>query len=431
MTDDPCADELRALFVPTPDRLRDIAGAFARAIADGLAGRPSSLAMLPSFLAPPTGGERGLFLALDFGGTNVRALEVELRGRDGPPRVRGVKARLVDPDGRYDHVAASSTAAELFAFLAAHVRAVARPGVRYRLGHTFSFPCAQTARDRARLLHWTKEIRTRGVEGEDVGLLLARALADAGLPDVEPVVILNDTVGTLLAAAHRRADVRVGAICGTGHNACYVEPRHPRTGGPMIVNLESGNFDGAPPTRFDLELDRASERPGEQRLEKMVAGKYLGELLRLVLADLHARGRVRLGGAPVAGPVRGGAVVLGELLAAGDDHATAARALAAACGWNADAAAVRAAQTASACILQRSAAFAAATFAGAVRHIDPELQGSHVVAIDGSIYGKEPGYAAHVQRTLDALGAGARGSITAELQQDGSGLGAAIAAATA
>ena len=40
------------------------------------------------------------------------------------------------------------------------------------------------------------------------------------------------------------------------------------------------------PNRFDIMFDEKSEKPGEQRLEKMVSGRYMGELFALALADV-------------------------------------------------------------------------------------------------------------------------------------------------
>ena len=54
----------------------------------------------------------------------------------------------------------------------------------------------------------------------------------------------------------------------------------------MILNLESGGFMKLVPNRFDTAFDEASEKPGEQRLEKMVSGRYMGELFGMALAEL-------------------------------------------------------------------------------------------------------------------------------------------------
>lgn len=60
---------------------------------------------------------------------------------------------------------------------------------------------------------------------------------------------------------------------------------------PVAINTEYGAFDNErkvlPITPFDREIDKASPRPGQQTYEKMVAGLYLGELLRLILLELH------------------------------------------------------------------------------------------------------------------------------------------------
>ena len=161
----------------------------------------------------------------------------------------------------------------------------AAPGRTYRLGHCFSFPFRQLSRNSGLLLEWTKEIKTRGVVGQDVNYLLSQALQRRGLEYIQPAAILNDTVATLLCAAYLDNDADIGSICGTGYNACFGDLSG------RIINIEAGNFlaDILPVNRYDLELDRRSHNQGQQRLEKMVSGAYLGELFRLMLVDLHLR----------------------------------------------------------------------------------------------------------------------------------------------
>ncbi len=59
----------------------------------------------------------------------------------------------------------------------------------------------------------------------------------------------------------------------------------------MAINCEWGAFDNEhlvlPRTPYDITIDKDSPRPGQQSFEKMIAGLYLGELIRLVLVDLH------------------------------------------------------------------------------------------------------------------------------------------------
>lgn len=115
------------------------------------------------------------------------------------------------------------------------------------------------------------------------------------------VALINDTVGAMIASAYHDPDTIIGAIFGTGCNAAYMESvgaisklATPSSISPetlMAINCEYGAFDNShavlPRTKYDIEIDRDSPRPGEQAFEKMSAGLYLGEILRLVLLDLH------------------------------------------------------------------------------------------------------------------------------------------------
>jgi len=375
----------RALTI-TPAQEDAIARQFAAAMAAGLAGEQSTLKMLPSHLGKPGGHERGLFLALDFGGSNVRVQLVELCGA-GKWLVRGqTAAPLRDPAGAYDHTAAAASEEQLFDFLASQIAPLVGDGRDYYLGHTFSFPSRQPDLGSAILLGWTKEIKTAGVEGREVSSLLAAALARRELAHVRPVAVINDTVGTLLAAAYRDPAADIAAICGTGHNTCYYD-----AGRGTIINMESGNFAALPLSSWDDILDAASGHPGAQRLEKAAAGRYLGEIARLIIAD--------------AG---------GET---GPPYSLTAEDLA---GWLAGPDGPR--RRLAALVAGRSARLVAATFRGVLDHIDPHRKNRHTIAIDGSLYEKMPGYAGMLAAAL---------GISPVLVKDGSGAGAAIAAALA
>lgn len=119
------------------------------------------------------------------------------------------------------------------------------------------------------------------------------------------VALINDTVGAMIASAYNDRETVIGAIFGTGTNAAYMEdvasiPKISAAGlppdTPMAVNCEYGAFDNArrilPLNKYDVAIDQASPKPGEQAFEKMSAGLYLGEIFRLVVVDLHERGRI-------------------------------------------------------------------------------------------------------------------------------------------
>lgn len=412
--------------------LKNIASRFQEAMDIGLAGKSSSLKMLPSFIGSPTGQEQGQVIAVDFGGTNVRVLLVELSGT-GRSRILNMRSfPLKDKLINYDYTAVSASGPALFDFVTGKISEIIPADGMYPLGYTFSFPCRQQGVDKAVLISWTKEIKTGGVEGRDVGQMLRAALENGGLGRVRLQAVINDTTGTLLTAAYSDSATTIGAICGTGHNSCYLESCHPLTNRPMIVNLESGNFDGVQQTRYDILLDQASEKPGAQRLEKMASGQYLGELVRLIVSSLVADGHISNGFEGLFVPysllTEDISAILGDTTPELGDVAAVATAR-----WGITKLKVseyKAIQIIARLVAVRSARLVAATWAGVLIKIDPGLVRRHTIAVDGSLYEKMPGYAEQLANTLVEIFGDKAYQITIRLSKDGSGIGAAIAAAT-
>lgn len=390
------------------EEIAKISTAFCREMQAGLGKKPSSLKMLPSFLDKPSGDEQGCFITLDFGGTNVRVMVVELLGQGK----FCVKKQLVKPlraaDGGYNYVSPTATAQQLFDFLAQEIAAAAKGNLLYGLGHTFSFPCSQQSVNSARLLHWTKEIATQGVEGQDITVLLQEALMRCGIRNVKPLAVINDTAGTLLTAAYQDHDADVGSICGTGHNTCYAQPLS--RGGFMIMNMESGNFNKLVRTKYDVQLDRNSDRPGEQILEKMTSGRYLGELCRLILAEGIHKGAIA---ANLLDDYDCPYSLTTEHMARFIESKEARFNL------------IKVVATA---LLRRSARLVAASYGGIFQHLEASGVERHVVAVDGSLYEKAPGYKEEINNVLQHNFCKGEKMRTVAIK-DGSGIGAAIAAA--
>ena len=89
------------------------------------------------------------------------------------------------------------------------------------------------------------------MEGEDVVILLQKAIERRGDVKIEVCAILNDTTGCLMSSAWRDDRCRVGLILGTGTNACYLEEiqdihtidQNEFTGQKhMVINTEWGAF---------------------------------------------------------------------------------------------------------------------------------------------------------------------------------------------
>lgn len=425
---------LAARFSVTLPMARTIASNFRNEMKSGLAGYPCRLKMLPAFLGKPDGNETGTFLALDFGGTNIRLMLVELLGGRRYRIVRTRSFPLKEPLESCDYTSAKATGETLFDYIAGHIKDFIDHERIYDLGHTFSFPSRQVGTNEACLICWTKEIRTRQVEGEDVNRLLMEALRRNGIENVRPVVILNDTVSTLLAAAYKDADCDIGSICGTGHNTCYLE-RCFKGQGPMIINIESGNFDQLPFTIYDDILDGRSDRPGEQRLEKMVGGHYLGEIVRLAVVDFIEKNMFPIN-LEEDSPLRMPYFIKGEHLSLimADENPGLSKAAA----WCRDCLRINdphwelliSLKTVAEAVSKRAAFLAGATYIGIMDHIGYRCS-NHTIAVDGSLFEKMPGFSDNIAKIIKDLIPEGDLIVKVVKAKDASGLGAAVAAAMA
>ncbi|XP_056140844.1 hexokinase-2-like [Lampris incognitus] len=259
----------------------------------------SPVKMLPTFVrATPDGTEKGNFLVLDLGGTKLRLVHVRM-GED-PRNVQNmgseeyvVSENIKKGSGQqlFDHIASC---------LSKFLDSLKLKQQTLPLGFSFSFPCEQKDIDKAILINWTKSFSCSGVEGKDVVQLLRDAIRRRGGYDIGPVAVVNDTVGTMMSYGYRCQSCEIGLIIGTGTNACYMEKmknvkRVEGEDGQMCINTEWGAFgdDGALKdiqTEFDVALDRTTDNAGFQTFEKMIGGKYLGEIVRLVLVKLAEDG---------------------------------------------------------------------------------------------------------------------------------------------
>lgn len=402
-------------------QLKQISAEFCHQMEQKLAGEAASLKMLPSYLFPAVGLEQGVFLAIDFGGTNVRVLEVYLAGN----RWLQVKRKRIFPlrTSLIDYTAKECTGEMLFDYIASEIADfVGGQDQIYLLGHTFSFPFSQAQANQALLLNWTKEFQTSDVVGRDVTLLLTAALNKRGFDCIMPIAVMNDAVATLLAASYQQPNVTIGSICGTGHNSCYVESN---LGSAGIINLESGNFAGIPLTVWDKMLDSNSECPGEQLLEKQVSGGYLGKLVSLIFAGLiQGQGGGREAVSPLISLTGEG---LSKILSA--TSLTAIAEIVRDYDLELTHEQCQLLTAVISAVVKRSARLVAATFSGIIAHIDPQLQKLHCIAIDGSLYEKMPGYARQLQQALVEIEGSKAKNIRLLLMKDGSGIGAAIGAA--
>ena len=428
-------------FSFTREDLSQIISTFQSEMRRGLAGDRSSIAMRPSFVGRPSGAESGRFVTLDLGGTNVRATVVEIGGG----------ALKVMKHDSFRLASATGSASDLFDPIARFLGEVLEDDGEYSLGFIFAFPMNQTGIRSGRLSKWTKELNFDGVEGNDAVALLECAVADAAgafqvLTRLTVGALANDTVGVLAAGAYLDPRCDMGLIVGTGTNMAVAMPANmtgghlpsaPGRPGEMVINMECGNFDGVRSiqTAYDRRLDAESDSDG-QLLEKMVSGRYLGEIVRLTMLDLASTGRGfgswLDGSSGFNTPYAFTTEHISDIAFDDSEDLTGTAMLLRSLGVSDSTLDDRRRlREIGAAVAHRSARLVASAIAATATYIDPNLENDHIVAADGSVIRGYPGYQAEVQSGLrDILGPRAD-RIRLIYLRDGSGLGAAVVAAVA
>ncbi|PSR84107.1 hypothetical protein PHLCEN_2v5535, partial [Hermanssonia centrifuga] len=307
------ADHLRkfeTMFTLTPQRMRMIVEAFKDALETGLAKRDQVVPMIPTYVFGwPTGKETGNYLAVDLGGTNLRVCLVTLQG-DGKFEITQSKYRLSEEQKQDDGQLLFDFCAEcLKAFIDLNIESgVIEKDAVLPLGFTFSYPCSQDKIDHGELIRWTKGFGAPNTEGHDVVAMFRKSLEKLSVP-AEVVALTCDTTGTLIASHYVNPKTKIACIFGTGCNAAYMEyvrdiPKlsalNIDPNAEIAINCEWGAFDSfehehLPRTKYDLVIDETSNKPGEQAFEKLISGRYLGEILRLIICELIDEGVIFLG----------------------------------------------------------------------------------------------------------------------------------------
>ncbi|KAL5390672.1 hypothetical protein DPSP01_001745 [Paraphaeosphaeria sporulosa] len=304
--------------------------------------------------ALPTGKEKGKFISIDVGGSNLRAGFVELTGETEHGVHRSIEPnekikRSYDKSWPIGEHLKMDQAEDLFAWIGDCIAEVitdaledipasveAPFGDELLLGITFSFPMAQQSLSEATLLPMGKGFAI--TSDLNLGKMLSagysrhisqphrnsnrshaeylsssKTTGSSRLPRIRIAAITNDTVATFASLAYAvkaapNSRVAMGLIVGTGTNATvpmsltnlHPTKRHDLANGEsvetVVINTEWTIRGTDKPlvelgikTIWDKTLDANSEAPGFQPFEYMTAGRYLGEIVRLVFVDLIAR----------------------------------------------------------------------------------------------------------------------------------------------
>ncbi|MGE5613258.1 MAG: hexokinase family protein [Bacillota bacterium] len=231
-------------------------------------------------------------VAVDAGGTNFRVAVIHFN-KNNEPVIEDF--RLHPMPGTNGEISKD----EFFETVAGYILPlVHRSG---KIGFCFSYPAEIMPDGDSRIIKFSKEVKVTGAVGEMLGKSLFKALEKLGCRDKKRIIVLNDTVATLLAgkaaSPGRQFDSYIGYILGTGTNMCYAEECRnigkisclAGSDGLMLINVESGGYDKAPRGQIDLEFDSTTANPGEYVFEKAISGAYQGgltlEVIRKACSD--------------------------------------------------------------------------------------------------------------------------------------------------
>ena len=193
--------------------------------------KPEKLANLKSYLYPPTEWPKNQTVtAMDMGGTNFRIATVKF-DENGEPTIENFHKQEMPG------VANAISSEEFFNFF----NEMKAKYVSEKTGLCFSYPAEILEDGRAKIITFSKEIKINGAENK---------ILDAK--------VLNDTTAVQMGTK----GANMGLILGTGLNICYVKDN-------MIINAESGRFEGFPTEEFDFG----------SLAEMQVSGAYLRPLI--------------------------------------------------------------------------------------------------------------------------------------------------------
>lgn len=257
--------------------IQQIVDDFTSEMNKGLQSSDSSLRMIPTYIeADNEFMVETPVVAIDAGGTNFRTALVQFN-KSGELEISGLKNyRMPGIDGEVSKK-------EFFRVISENVKEHASKAER--IGFCFSYPTEIYPDKDGRLLQFCKEVEAPEVVGQLIGKNLLEALE----MQKKQIVLLNDTVATLLAGKSasfgKSYDSFIGYILGTGTNTCYIDSNQNITKTSnldkthnQIINIESGNFSKAPRTDIDIQFDNTTANPGNYSFEKMFAGGYFGGL---------------------------------------------------------------------------------------------------------------------------------------------------------
>jgi hexokinase len=285
----------------------------------------SKESMLPSFTHElPDGTEHGTTVALDLGGSTLRVAVISLRphkalGGSDRSHLGEVMSVLERRSWMVDDKVKKLPSREFFDWIAERIAIVvsaagAPKGQAMSMGVTWSFPVEPTSAASGKIQQMGKGYtQWMSIADTDLKSHFDAAFMRKGL-SLRMTALVNDAEATLLSHAYANPATRIAVIWGTGINAAVylpiervsqhklgVRPKNwTENARAVVVNTELSMYGAGifPVSEADVILDRNSSQPGFQPLEQMTSGRYLGEILRLLILGATTHGELFRGQLP-------------------------------------------------------------------------------------------------------------------------------------
>lgn len=218
-------------------------------------------------------GKPGTFIALDFGGSNLRTAIVEIASQG---EVRVVKQNVMKfTDGHR-----KTTKDLLFGMVAEQVKGILdevkhEVGKKIPLVLIFSHPMKQNGLNEAIVVEWSKEFEVHDVVGHNIADILQDALNQNQSDNVRVAAVVNDIVATHAADPNAASSL----ILGTGYNISLIN----REG--EIINIHPSSFQHVD---YDLitEWDIEFLKKNKSKFSNLTSGRKIAEIMRRMMIDL-------------------------------------------------------------------------------------------------------------------------------------------------
>lgn len=297
-----------------------MAESFNEALVDG-----SVLTMLPNYIIDPTGSEQGDFLVIDLGGSTLRVAVISIsapqEGKSRQDRILLVTSRKWQVENSNKHVDE-----QFFAWIGANIKetldsqSVLLLDSVINTGVTWSFPCESTSYNSANVLYMGKGYEVdEAVFGRNLKHLLETSVLQHHGIRINVESIINDSLAVYAAGCFIDSKTKLALVLGTGLNVCCLLAtlsrihylKHLAAEERCLFNSETSLFGrelilpfankydsiidprflSAPDFAPHMTLDPISNDIF-QPSELLASGRYLPELVRLVLLEMMQKNEI-------------------------------------------------------------------------------------------------------------------------------------------